>query len=201
MKRILPISLAAACGLLTLVDFFIPHPVIDVLGAKLVEGVMILAAFALLLGVLNLLGTHGRRVVGGRGNHGLSLVLIMALLASLAIGTAMPGSVAMSWLFDYLYYPLQSSMAALLAFFLVSAIYRAFRLRTVEAAILLLTSLVMLALQLPFAASLSRHLPLVKDWLYRIPVTAGARGILLGTALGTVATSLRILLAVDHPYA
>ena len=200
MRKAIPIALATACGLLTLVDFFVPHALIDSLGAKLVEGVMILAAFALLLGVLNLLATHGRRIVGGQRRAGLSLVLVVALLGTLATGVTMPGSAAMAWVFDYLYYPLQSSMAALLAFFLVTALYRAFRLRSFEAGLLLATSLVMLALQLPFVAAISRHLVAVRDWLYAVPITAGARGILLGSALGIMATSLRVLLAVDHPY-
>jgi hypothetical protein len=200
MKRILPITLAILCGVVTLVDFFVSHPLIDQIGATLVEGVTILAAFALLLGLLVLLSTHARRLKRGSG-PGLSLVLIIALLGTLAVGVALPGSTTLSWLFDYIYYPLQSTMAALLAFFAISAVYRAWKLRNVHAWILLVTSLFLFLTQLPLSASLSPYLPAVRDWLMAVPVTAGMRGIILGTALGTIATALRILLAVDHPYA
>lgn len=201
MKKILPITAAIICGLLVLIDFFIPNPQIDALGAAMVEGVTILAAFALLLGLLNVLGVHARRLSAGKQSRGLSLVLIVSLLVTLAFGVTSPASVTLSWIFDYVYYPLQSTMTALLAFFAMSAAYRAFRLRSIEAIILLTTSLFVLFIQLPFSAALAPQLTIVRDWIFRIPVTASTRGIILGIALGTIATSLRILLAVDQPYA
>ncbi|MBC7237318.1 MAG: hypothetical protein H5T69_15865, partial [Chloroflexi bacterium] len=91
-------------------------------------------------------------------------------------------------------------MTGLLAFFSVMAAYRSFRLRNVDALILMLTSLFLLFTQLPFGQTLWPELSAIRDWLLAIPVTAGARGILMGTALGTIATSLRILLTVDRPY-
>jgi hypothetical protein len=54
---------------------------------------------------------------------------------------------------------------------------------------------------MPFVAGLSPALPALRAWLLAVPVTAGMRGILLGIALGTIATALRVLLAVDRPYA
>ena len=160
----------------------------------------ILAAFALLLGLLVLLAAHARRLKRG-SQPGLSVVLILALLGTLAVGLLLPGSATLTWIFDYVYYPLQSTMAALLAFFAVSAAYRSFRLRNAHAWILLVVSLFLFLTQLPQAAQLSPYMPMARDWLLSVPVTAGMRGILLGTALGTIATALRILLAVDHPYA
>jgi len=200
MKKALPTTAAVLSGLLVLIDFFVSHPGIDALGAALVEGATILAGFALLLGVLNLLSVHGRRVATGEGRRALSLVLIVSLLATLAIGLALPGSTVLSWVFDYMYYPLQSTMAALLAFFAVSAAYRAFRLRNLEAAIMLVIALLVLSAQLPFAQAISPYLPILRDWILTIPVTAGMRGIILGTALGTLATALRVLFTVDRPY-
>jgi hypothetical protein len=200
MRKILPIGAAILCGLAMLVDFFVAHPLVDRIGAMLIEGVTILAAFALLLGLLVLLATHARRLKRG-SQPGLSVVLIVALLGTLAVGLLLPGSTTLTWIFDYVYYPLQSTMVALLAFFAVSAAYRAFRLRTAHAWILLVVSLFLFLTQLPQAAQLSPYMPMARDWLLSVPVTAGMRGILLGTALGTIATALRILLAVDHPYA
>lgn len=203
MKKVLPITAAIVCGLVTLADFILSEPHLDTVGAVLVEGVAVLAAFALILGILNLCGLHARRVVPGATGQSrfLSTVLIVALLVTLVIGVVQPASGALTWVFEFIYLPLQSTMTALLAFFLVSAAYRAFRLRSVDAAILLVASLVVLFLQAPFSAAIWAKFALVRDWILYVPVASGIRGILLGTALGTVATSLRILLAVDRPYA
>ncbi len=138
---------------------------------------------------------------GTPGSRRYSAILLVALVATMAIGILRPASDALTWVFDYLYFPLQATMGALLAFFIVSAAFRAFKLRSVSALILLVTSVLVLITQLPFSAALSPLLPAAREWIYAIPVTAGVRGILLGVALGTVATALRVLLAVDHPYA
>lgn len=200
MRRILPVAVAILCGVWTLLDFFLSEPLIDTLGLVLVEGVTILAAFALLLGILNILANHSRRIVSDERHRGLSLVLILSLLGTLAVGVLLPNSTTFAWLFNYLYFPLQSTMAALLSFFVISAIYRAFRLHNAQAFILLATSLVMFFIQLPFSAALVPGLPLLRDWIMAVPITAGVRGILLGAALGTIATSLRVLIGVDRPY-
>jgi len=200
MKRALPVAAAVVCGFAILFDFFVPNEQVDALGAILIEGTLILAAFGLLLGLLNLLGTHAKRTVDRDDRRLPSLVLIVAMLGTLAIGVASPGSAGMQWVFDYVYYPLQSTMAALLAFFITSALYRAFRVKSAEAAVLLIATLLLLFLQLPFVGSLSPYLAAVRSWFLAIPVTAGMRGIVLGIALGTIATSMRLLLAVDQPY-
>ncbi|MHB1296220.1 MAG: hypothetical protein ACYC4R_14660 [Anaerolineae bacterium] len=201
MKKALPVAAAVLCGLVILIDYFVPDPRLDLLGSRLVEGAMILAAFALLLGILNLLAVHARRIGEGRKGGGYSVILLLALLLTLTIGVLAPASTLSSWVFSNVLYPLQATMGALLAFFLVSAAYRAFRLRSAGAVLLLVTSMVVLFTQLPFARALSPQIPLVRDWILAVPVTAGMRGIILGVALGSIATSLRILLAVDHPYA
>lgn len=201
MKKFLPVTAAIVCGGLALLDFFFDSPQINAAGAILVEGVTILAAFALLLGLLNILLVHLRRVTLGEGNRGASFVLVLALLVTVALGVSMPDSPSVNWLFDYVYSPLQSTMTALLAFFVVTAAYRAFKIRDMAAAILLISSLFVLFAQLPFTASLSPYIPSLRDWVFQVPVTASMRGLLLGIALGTITTSLRVLLAVDKPYA
>ena len=61
MRKVLPITAAVLCGLVMLVDFFIHEPRIDAVGAILAEGASILAAVALILGIINLLSVHTRR--------------------------------------------------------------------------------------------------------------------------------------------
>jgi len=201
MRRTVPVAVAVVCGLIALVDFFVSEPTVDALGAGLAEGVIILAGFALLWGILNILRVHSRRAVSGEQDRSLSLLLVVALLVTLFIGVVGPGTAPLEWIFDYMLVPLQSTMTALLAFFIVSAAYRAFRIRTFEAAILFTTSILFLVIQLPFIGGVVPYLAEVREWLLAIPVTAGVRGMLLGIALGTMSTALRILLAVDQPYA
>lgn len=200
MRRTLPIFAAVVAGLVTLADFFVADPLIDAVGAALTEGVLILAAMALIMGVLNLLKVHGQRAAGENKGRVMSGVLIAALLLTLFIGVGWPQSPALAFIFDNVYLPIQSTLAALLAFFVISALYRAFRLRNLHGFILMISCLILFLTQLPFSGAISPLLPMLNEWILTVPVTAGVRGIILGTALGTIMTSLRILLAVDHPY-
>ncbi len=200
MNRILSLAVAIVCGVIVLLDFFFPGPEISMISRILVEGVMILAVFGLLLGLLNLLAVHGQRIAQGEEHRGLSGVLILGMVGALIVGILWPASEANRWVFDHLYAPLQSSMTALLVFFAISAAYRSLRIRNTDALILLVISLFMLFTQLPFGQTLWPELSAIRDWLLAIPVTAGTRGILLGIALGTITTSLRVLLAIDRPY-
>jgi hypothetical protein len=200
MNRILSLAVAIVCGVIVLLDFFVPGPETTAVSRILVEGVTILAVFGLMLGLLNLLAVHSQRIVKGEERRGLSGVLILGMLGALVVGIVSPGSAANRWVFDHLYAPLQSSMTALLAFFAISAAYRALRIRNTDALILLVISLFMLFTQLPFGQTLWPELSAIRNWLLAIPVTAGIRGILLGVALGTITTALRVLLAVDRLY-
>lgn len=201
MNKTLSIAVAIITGLILLIDYFVPNPLLDAAGQKILEGIMVLGVFALFLGILNLMAVHLRRIQKEAKERGLSVVLLLALVATFVIGVVWPSTGALGWVFDNVYFPLQSSMAALLAFMIITVAFRALNLRSVHSTILLISSIVMLLAQLPFSASISPLMPLMRDWLIAVPITAAMRGILLGTALGTIATSLRILMAVDKPYA
>ncbi len=200
MRKYLAVGVAVLCGIVALVDFFVTSPVIDRWGAIISEGALILGTFALIVGVVNLLGTHLKRAAQGGQDKGLSLVLIVALLGTAVLGVVAPRSGGLDWLFDYVYVPLQATLGALLAFFAVTAVYRTFRMQNLEAAILLVSSLLVILVQLPFVGTFSPYLVKLRTWLMAVPVTAGVRGILLGVALGTIFTSVRVLLSVDRPY-
>ncbi len=197
MAKILPITVAVGCALFALLSYLSDWPVVDGWAAILAEGALILVAFALLLGVLNLAAVHARRIAADRAQRPYAAMLLMALVVTGAIGVWAPDGAALAWILEYLYRPLQASMTALLAFFIVTAAYRVFHLRNLDAAILLTVACLMLVAQLPVVG---HWLPRVRDWLVQVPVTAGMRGLLLGASLGAMATALRVLLAIDRPY-
>ncbi len=89
----------------------------------------------------------------------------------------------------------------MLALFIVTAAFRAFRVNNFESFFFVLFAIIVLLGQVPISIYLWPELPIVKDWIINVPALAGVRGILLGVALGTIATGLRILMGTDRPYA
>jgi len=181
-------------------DFFIRNDVLDRVGKILIEGAMVIGACALLTGLLNLLSVHGGRVARREKNWPHSLVLLLSLFVVLGLGIVGVNTPSSQWIFQYIYSPLQATIFSLLAFLIVTAAYRALRLNSLEATVLLICSVFILIAQVPGIARIWSYLPLIRDWIFAVPVTAGMRGLIFGVALGTVATGLRVLFWTDKPY-
>jgi hypothetical protein len=202
--RALSVLLAAFCGIVVLLDYFIADPLLDAVGHALVTWVTLLAAAAFVLGILNLARVHGSRVAQARPGWQYSLALLGALLVTLLLGLG-PGSggandPALSWVFAYVYQPLNAAIFSLLAFYIASAAYRALRLRTWEGGGLLVAGVIVLLGQIPLGAQAWDALPQARTWLLSVVGTAGLRGIIIAASLGAIMTGLRVILGLDRYY-
>ena len=105
----------------------------------------------------------------------------------------------------YIDSPMMATMFAMLAFYIASAAYRAFRARNIEATILLLTAVVVMLWRVPMGEAFLNLLPGdIPGWLNTYVMrgvnVAVQRGILIGAALGAASMSLRIILGIERTY-
>ena len=205
LKRYLPTAIAIAVGLFVLLALFLPIRFLGAIGAYFIDVAIIIAAFALFLGLVNVLRVHSRKILERQRQWPFSFVLMASMLIVLVVGLpALPGQPSgpaqpiVQWLFENVQTPIQASLSALLVFFLVTAALRLLRIRSVESAIMLLVVLLVLAGQVTIG--LVPVLPDVKNWILDVPAMAGVRGILLGVALGALLTGIRLFLGVERPY-
>ena len=105
--------------------------------------------------------------------------------------------------------PLASTMYALLAFFVASASYRAFRAKNREATVLLIAAFIILLGSTPFGQMLTAwmphsfsifEIPNLAVWIMSSPNLAGQRAIMIGIGLGVVSMSLRLILGIERTY-
>lgn len=199
----LNLALATIAGLVTLIGFFTRGTIAD-LGGVLAQWVAVIVAFALLVGLSNLLRVHIGRVLHHHEGWFYSLLLVGSALTVIALGLLGgkgPGDEAIAWMFRWIYQPLGATVFSLLAFFLTTALFRALRIRSTEAVVLLVVALIVVIGQAPFSTVPPMDNVLyVKEWLESYPVLAGTRAILLGVAFGAIGISLRVLLGFDRPY-
>ena len=105
-----------------------------------------------------------------------------------------------------MYSPMQGTMFSLLAFFIASAAFRAFRIRTVEAGLLAIAALIVMLGRVPIGNLVTGWLPepirlqSVQEWIMNVPQNAAKRAILIGAALGVMATGLRVILGIERSY-
>jgi len=204
VKRIIPTVIAMACGLIVLLDFFLDIAILNLVGQTFVDWVVILAAFALIVGIFNLMRVHIQKVRLREGGWGYSIVLILSMWIVIVLGIidpAGPEGEWVAWIFEYVQYPLQATIFSLLAFFMVTAAYRAFRIRRPESLFFVAAGVIVLLGAIPLSQYIGDGFTEASGWIMSVPVVAGARGIILGVALATIVTGLRLLLGLDRPYA
>jgi hypothetical protein len=93
-----------------------------------------------------------------------------------------------------------ATMFSLLAFFIASAAFRAFRIRSTEALLLAIAAFVLMIGRVPIGNALHPLIPAGADWLMEVPQNAAKRGILIGAALGVMATGIRLILGIEKTY-
>jgi hypothetical protein len=197
LKRVIATVIVIIVGLPVLLDFFVESDLIGFLKFVFVRWAIIVAAFAIILGFLNVLIVHLDKILGFKQGWFYSIFLILTMMTVLILGLIEgPQGSLTSRIFQYILFPLQATIFSLLAFFVASAAYRSFRVRNWESALLVIFGVIVLLGQVPLWGALTSS----KEWILGVLSMAGARGILLGVALGTVATGLRVLLGIDRPY-
>lgn len=215
MRREVPLIITGFVGIVLVVAYFIPHAPFNGLDDLFSDWFFILAACAIWLGALNLLKLSFIKVWRKKKDWPYSVIIIVTWFAMAIAGFyggrefQSPGT-DFTWLYDYIYTPLSATMFALLAFFVASASYRAFRARSFLAALLLGSGfLVMMGRVLfddfliaVFGPGLAELRPLawISDVIMNYLNTAGQRAIMIGIALGTVSTALRIMLGIERAH-
>jgi hypothetical protein len=200
-------AIAIAFGLLTLAGYFFTTPLLTGLRVLLLNLAVILAGFAVFVGVANLLNVHFKKISKKQKGSAYSTVLVIFLVTTFLLGLVARFSPAVnsifSGAFNYIQLPVEASLMAVLAVTLILAAIRLLRRRLNLLSILfLVTALLVLftTVSLPFIGEVPGLSKWVSPILSQVFATAGARGILLGVALGTLVMGLRILFGADRPY-
>ena len=203
MRAPIATAIAIATGLIVLLGYFIPLPILQNIRIILLGWGVTLAGMAALIGIINLIITHWNRVTAARNRDLYSALLILSFLITIAAGLVLgPADAQFQHVVTSIQMPLEASLMAVLAISLAYASLRLFQKRRgLVAVVFVISALLFLLVTSGLLASGSDN-PIMASMLTavnQLPV-AGSRGILLGIALGSLATGLRILMGVDRPY-
>jgi hypothetical protein len=211
VKREVPLFITAVIGLFMILSFFVPHQAVSVPADFLQQSAVILVAFGYVLGGANALKANFDGIYRRQPGWIYKLVLVISLLTTTIVGLAEgrnwqdPASASI-WIYDHLYSPMSATMFSLLAFFIASAAFRAFRIRSLEAGLLAVAALIVMLGRVPIGNAMTGGLPhwaqlgTVQQWIMDNPQNAAKRAILMGAAMGVMATGLRVILGIERSY-
>ena len=211
MKREFPLFVTAVVGIFMILSFFVPHYAVSVPADFLQQCAIVVVAFGYVLGGANVLKLNADAISKRQPGWIYKAVLIVSLLATVVLGLLegrqfLDPGMKSKWIYDQVYSPMQATMFALLAFYIASAAFRAFRIRTVEAGLLAVAALIVMLGRVPIGEVLTAwlpepiRLPTLQDWIMEVPQNAANRAILIGAALGVMATGLRVILGIERSY-
>lgn len=202
MRGPIPLAVAFVSGLFMVVSFFSPHPLVERASGEFLNWVSIVTGFTILLGVASIAHNNVSKVRRRQEGWPYAAVLLVFLAIMLAGGVfqGTESGTVYDFLFNQIQAPMMTTMFSMLAFFIASAAYRAFRARTLQATLLLVTAVVVMLGRIPVGQAIYDKLPEVATWIMAVPNTAVQRGIIIGAALGGAATALRIVLGLERTY-
>lgn len=217
MKRELPLLMTAVIGLFMILYFFVPHQWVSVPADFLQATAIVVVAFGYVLGGANVLRINLDQISKRSPGWPYKVLLVGALMTTLVVGAIDGASrnggflnqgTSSKWIYDTIYSPMSATLFSLLAFFIASAAFRAFRIKTVEAGLLAAAALLVMLGRVPvgdivftqFLPWESVQLSSIQDWIMNFPQNAAKRAILIGAALGVMATGLRVILGIERTY-
>jgi len=210
MRREIPIAICFLVGISFILEYFIPHKQVLSIFETIRMWAIIVIAFAYVLGIANLVRINSHVIQRKGRDWPYKIILVVSLFFMIMVGIIFDilgirlGGIGEGTIFGWVYYhaqyPLQATMFSLLAFFIASAAFRAFRIRTFQASLLAVTAILVMIGRVPVGESLWGGFPDFTEWIMNVPQLAGKRAIMIGAALGAISTALKVLTGLERTY-
>ena len=208
MRRQVPLVLCFVFGIVMALTEFSPHQWSKWVNKEVIEWTLVIGPFALVLAIATLIQTHWTRIRRRSEYWQYSFLVFIGLIVMLGVGIRGQQGSVFVWLFEYVQVPMDATMFSLLAFFIASAAYRAFRARTLEATLLLGAALIVMIGNVPIGDAIWNTVMPFRDnlpsdarqWILDNPNLSARRGIILGISLGVISQSIRIILGIERSY-
>jgi hypothetical protein len=211
LKREVPLAIVFICGTFMAFQYFVPHYLSAAIYQNALNWTIIVGIFTMVVGIGSLIDLHYDRIRFRKESWQYSIVTMVALVLMTVIGLSSPNAIQnprglFMMIYFYVLTPVIATMFALLAFFIASAAYRAFRARTILASLLLLSAVIVMLGRIPIGDMLTSWLPEglrfsdIARYILDYPNTAAKRAIYIGVGLGVAATSLKIILGIERTW-
>jgi len=210
MKITLPVLVGFVAGMIMLLQYFFPTRSLQAAYDEILDWKQVVIGMTYILGVWSLMRYHASKIQRRDEAAPYSMVALVSFVGMVVLGTVgviTDSSGAFDWMFEHVQAPMQATMFSLLAFYVASASYRAFRVRSLAATLLLTAGVVVMLGRVPLGSYFAvpgmedtLSIPALSTFILDVPNLAAKRGILIGVGLGIVATALKILLGIERTY-
>ena len=202
VRRTIPLIITFIVGMLMIGQWFFNINFIDNLATSIQQWGIVVAAFAMGLGSVNIIILNLKRIKKREGTDWLYAIWLLVVfftfsLIGIGYGSSSP---LYTHLYNTILQPLSGTMYPATLFFLISAIYRTFRIRSGPSILFVLTGAIILLGNAPVVGAMFPPLVALKAWIMDVELTAAYRAILLGIGLGTIMLGFRFLFGLEQTH-
>ncbi|MDP2856801.1 MAG: hypothetical protein Q8P50_02355 [Bacillota bacterium] len=199
MKTGIPTVIGGILGLLMILSNFVKYKPFQDASNIAMSWIVVVSGFAMLLGAINMLLVHSKRIQTKAKDYDESIVLIVSLLVmaitGIFIGRTSP---VFTFLFNNIVVAVGSTLFATMVFWIASASYRTFRVRNLAALVVLVSAALTILGRAPMSVVISDRLPFIAEWLMGPPTAGAQRAVLMCGAVGAIAVGIRVLLGIER---
>ena len=200
-----PIGIAFIIGMIVTFEYFATVPTLTSISMEFQKWGTILVTFTMTISSANLLLIHGKNISQRKSAWPYSVLLIISFAFMMVLGIWSGFFTKEGLLHPYynfmvreVQYPINVSMYGLLGFYIVSAAYRAFRARGIDATLVLVAGAIVMLGQAPIGEVIWNQFPNLRQWIMNVPTVAGSRALILGTSIGAFSMAIRVLLGYER---
>ncbi|MCL2498236.1 MAG: hypothetical protein FWF06_06475 [Symbiobacteriaceae bacterium] len=202
MRRTLPVALTFIVGVTAMINTYFVNPSLAAFCTRyLARTSTVSSAWAVGLGTLNLMRIHIRRINRRQDNWQYSVSLVVTYVIFLFLGVFLVGHQNNHFFqafFNSIQPHLSSTMFSVLCFYIASAAFRAFRMRSMEATMMLLSAFIIMLGNVPIGAAIFPPMPQISDWIMNQINTSSLRAMSIGLSMGGIAQTMRNLVGIER---
>ena len=197
-RREIPLLIFAITFFISCFGYYIEHPMMSKIYSTLFDWVLLMSNLALGTGLIAMTLYHGKKIIKKEKGYEMSFVVFGALI--LMFISCYASSASREYMYARIYTPVSIAILCFTGFSEISGLYRAFKVRSVEALFLALAGFILLMHFAPVYGFFIPGVEKVATWLLDNPAMGASRGIVIGVAIGTIAIAIRVLLGYERAY-
>ena len=170
-------------------------------GDQLLQWAAVVAYFATFVGTIDIIIFHLGPLKSrepGRWQYSGTLLAVLVISLILGVSGVLTGKGTsyepFAWIYNAIYVPSNATIYAILVFYIASASYRAFRIRNLQALLLVIVGFIIMFSNTGVGYVIWPGFVPLGNWINAYPVAAAFRPIIIGSGLGVILTGLRALL-------
>ena len=202
MRRNLPIIITFVIGSIVIINSFFVIPGLNNIVTNYLSRTSVVSmSWAVCVGAISLMRTHTRKISRKSDNWQYSIVLVACFAFFLVFGLVVLGHQSnpfYAFVFSSVQPPLSSTTFAIVCFYLASAAFRAFRIRSLEASLMMLSAFVVMLGAIPIGEAIWSGFPAASEFITNAINTSSLRAITIGVTLGALTQSMRVLVGIER---